>query len=608
MWRVLLLCALAHQAGAHSAARTVTLWTELPNVVAQGSFQQVQCYYERLTKTVLDGIGKVQFGRLIVRVEDPWYNDWSTEPMNGWLFNPDRTHWAGDPRPSNPLHDMLVNLKRELGSRISIFALPQLHQGAYFRWPCYPIDLPNRTIDCNAVPGYLAAEDIGALHCGGPPTPPSDNCSAVLRPNGCSCGKSWDCVSNWCEHDKCSVKPGRRQAQSLQKCAISSAVRGDPNPYGHCCQALTVQDQQQGEVTLDFTEMPCCDAVESEADMCNRAEVSAKGGVIPCLNPLNRLGYWVWKWNQLLQEQLPTQGFDGIVFDLESTGLSDTTLLKGIKHYLSHYLGPKTAANMQIGCTVGNTLPAPNSLYEGYDFWVLEAYNLFSAKLDDSGKCTQFLVDSLPRDNQGQCSRSCKSSTCSAVFPSCDTSIYQQHLNDPSALVGATSQQLGTFRSLLVPEATTNDCTTSWGPLLNKQYEYAYDQAKAKGADTEHAKAIARAAVQAVFNKTIVMFSTETRMRDGQSATCLYPDDSDCGVPRAFGSWELHQFWAFVEVHFRTLSGQIKMDDGTTDQISFSWLPENYAGLFQFSFLPTAWLTSSQLDCSRFNTTTTTDM
>ena len=110
----------------------LTLWTELPNVVAQGSIEDVKCYYQRLTRTVLQGAHSLQFNKLIVRVEDPWYNDWGSEPMNGWLFNPDHLYWRDG---HNPFYEMLVEVKRSLGSALDIFILPQLHQGSYFRWP-----------------------------------------------------------------------------------------------------------------------------------------------------------------------------------------------------------------------------------------------------------------------------------------------------------------------------------------------------------------------------------------------------------------------------------------------------------------------------------------
>eukprot|EP00656_Telonema_subtile_P013262 TRINITY_DN16729_c0_g1_i2.p1 TRINITY_DN16729_c0_g1~~TRINITY_DN16729_c0_g1_i2.p1 ORF type:complete len:334 (-),score=88.67 TRINITY_DN16729_c0_g1_i2:163-1164(-) len=329
--------------------------------------------------------------------------------------------------------------------------------------------------------------------------------------------------------------------------------------------------------------------------MCIR-DRSAKGGSIPCVNPLNRLGFWVAQWQQLLLES-SGHGFAGVVFDLESTGLSDSTLLRGTRHYLSHYLGSAQASQMQIGCTVGNTLPEPNSLYEGYDFWLLEAYNLYSAMLSNAS-CAQFLVDSLPFDQQGTCGRSCKGLACQNVQPPCSTSVYEMHKNQPRDLVGSHTSDASTFRELLVPRVSNSlQCTSSWSTLLNKQYEYAYDQVRGQGGSVEAAKASARQRVRGLFNKTTVLFSTETRIRPGDDPTCLYPDDGDCGVPKAFGTWDVEQVWQFVDVHFRTLSSQIQLDDGSTDQVEFSWFPQNYAGFFQFSFLPKSWLSSEQFEC-----------
>ena len=71
--------------------------------------------------------------------------------------------------------------------------------------------------------------------------------------------------------------------------------------------------------------------------------------------------------------------------------------------------------------------------------------------------------------------------------------------------------------------------------------------------------------------------------------SCLYPDQDDCGVPRAFGDWDVAQFEAFVD-EFTELSMEVEMDDGTKDTVHLKQLPQDYAGVFQFSFLPKSWV------------------
>eukprot|EP00658_Telonema_sp_P-2_P023951 TRINITY_DN19608_c0_g1_i6.p1 TRINITY_DN19608_c0_g1~~TRINITY_DN19608_c0_g1_i6.p1 ORF type:complete len:458 (-),score=96.70 TRINITY_DN19608_c0_g1_i6:300-1673(-) len=443
-------------------------------------------------------------------------------------------------------------------------------------------------------------DSYGSLQCGAAPAPPPSGCAENLRPNGCSCDKSWECSSNWCEAGKCSDQAGEDQADN-RTCTISNAVWGDPDPIGHCCPALQLHDPIYGNMSLDYSQIACCDKSEGMRGICNQAEVAAKGGVIPCLNPLNRVGFWMSEWEKLLKAETG-YGFAGLVLDLESTGLDDKTLLQGLRHYLTHYLG--VSNKYKLGCTVGNTFPEPNSLYQGFDFWLVEAYNLFSAMLTtDTKVCSQFLVDSLPTDNKGRCSRSCEGLLCDTVVPSCGSSIYELHHNNPRDLVGATSTDTSTFRSLLLPNVSAElQCTTSWGFGLSKFYQVAFSDARAAGRSVQEAKETARLRIQTVFNNTVLLFSTETRMHSGEAPSCIYPDNGDCGVPRAFGTWDVAQFSEFVHNQFRELEMVVTVNDDkssvVTDSIAFSWLPDTYGGLFQFSFLPTSWLSKDQLECS----------
>lgn len=573
------------------------MWAEIPNLVASSvNPSDLECYYARLTKTMIDGAadGSLRFDNLIVRVEDPWINDWGSTNENGWLFDPDPSRWnpiGGDGK--NPFFEMLVNVKKALKDKVKIHFLPQLHQGSYFRWPCYPVGgldpLANRTTNCSDVPGFITTGDTGDMQCGAAVPSPANCSSSAQRPDGCACSKSWDCESNWCNSKGKCDKPGSSWNKSKQ-CAIPNAVWGDTTPWAHCCTAVVVKDDTYGTHRLDYTGQACCDKAESLTGVCDAGEVMAKGGSMPCINPLARVAFLTAQWHRLLEQAQPHGGLAGVTFDMESTGLTDATLLNGMRHYLGQYAGFNRS--LELGCTVGNTMPQPNSFYAGFDKWYVEAYNLFSALLSpQEDSCQQFLVDSLPKDQNGHCGRSCENLACDTVTPPCSTSVYDLHRDDPKGLVGAHSSLDTTMRELLVPAHGKYRCTSSWRPNLEKVYQVSYSATVAAGKATSDAAAAGREAVKALFRKTVVLFSTETRMDVGVPPSCLYPNQGDCGVPRAFGSWNATSFTQFL-TEFRELSMDVTMDDGTKDKIDFGWLPEAYSGIFQFSFLPKKWLPS----------------
>lgn len=133
------------------------------------------------------------------------------------------------------------------------------------------------------------------------------------------------------------------------------------------------------------------------------------------------------------------------MFDLESTGLRNKDLIWGTKYYVERYFGKNN--NIRVGATAGNSVPAPNSELEDFDFWMVEAYNLFGARFIEEDRCEQFIVDSLPETRSGLCGRECKNLMCSVVIPTCDTSLYEQHQNDPFSLKES-------FRNLILPNET----------------------------------------------------------------------------------------------------------------------------------------------------------
>ena len=297
---------------------------------------------------------------------------------------------------------------------------------------------------------------------------------------------------------------------------------------------------------------------------------------------------------------------------------------------MRHYLGPDAydlrrydGTPLLIGCTTGNSIPSANSRSDAFDFWIVESYNLFSAQMrrpaapGGAWACDAFLVDSLPPTTSGLCGRDCKNAHCTTVVPPCNSSIYEVHLNDAAAVVGAAPSAAYrnaelmheqnkdlTLRSLLLPvphaksAPTTTLCTTSWRASILKHYQVAYYAARTlNGSSVAEAKAAAQAELSRVFAKTTVMFSLETRRGSAADApTCIYPNQGDCGVPRAFGTWSQEAF-AAVMPQFRTLSTAVATDDNETDVVDFAVLPPDNFGAYQFSFLPTAWVSNASLAC-----------
>ena len=83
---------------------------------------------------------------------------------------------------------------------------------------------------------------------------------------------------------------------------------------------------------------------------------------------------------------------------------------------------------------------------------------------------------------------------------------------------------------------------------------------------------------------------------------CSYPNQGDCGVPRAFGSWRPDSF-AQVMPAFREMHTPVLLADGETDVIGFDQIPAGNFGAYQFSFLPLHWLNDVDLNCSSSTST-----
>jgi hypothetical protein len=295
---------------------------------------------------------------------------------------------------------------------------------------------------------------------------------------------------------------------------------------------------------------------------------------------------------------------------LESTGLGNDDLIWGSKYYIERYFG-SNSSNVLVGATVGNSIPAPNSELEDFDLWFVEAYNLFGARFNQvEDQCERFIVDSLPKTRDGLCGRDCKflfsfshhqkrhiinltgkDLTCNVVVPTCDTSLYEQHQNDPAQLKES-------FRDLILPNKTTASllrCTTNWRYALTKRFEISYDNARySLKLNVSESVSVAMRSVRDVLDKTFVLFSNENAAYE----ECLYPEDGSCGVPRAFGSnWTRNQFISFARDEFPTLGlDVIVVEDDEKDKMiylntsfSSSRRKREYYGIFQFSFFPNAW-------------------
>ena len=447
---------------ASAPVQNVLMWAEWPNIAAMGDYSDLACYYKRLANVIIASHApnsSLRYDRLVLRVEDPLTGSFSPTRMNNWIFDPAQAGGSTSSGEANPFALLLTSLRRQLGSAIDIFVLPSLHVGDYYRWPCYP---PSEEACNDAISnGFIFNDEVipcgPALHTPtrAPTVPPMPTgCTAPLRRNGCPCAHSWVCASNWCAKGACVAKPGvgsirsSATAPKSDVCTISSAVVGDPYPFAWCCGSVRTL---LGNVTIPLTNVPCCDAVINST-LCNPAEIAAKGGVFPCVNPLNRFAFWMKRWEDLLAAEWGLRGggdavnggvvfFDGVAYDLESTGFDERTLHDAMRHYLGpdgYDLTRFDGAPLLIGCTTGISIPSANSKVESFDFWVVETYNMFSAQMrrlqpQEGGgggtewSCEAFLVDSLPATNAGKCGRDCKSAPCDTVVPNCSTSIYELH-------------------------------------------------------------------------------------------------------------------------------------------------------------------------------------
>ena len=178
---------------------------------------------------------------------------------------------------------------------------------------------------------------------------------------------------------------------------------------------------------------------------------------------------------------------------------------------------------------------------------------------------------------------------CNDVVPSCDTSLYEQHQNDPFNLKES-------FRNLILPnetEASMLRCTTNWRYALTKRFEIAYDDARSKLMNVSESIEIAKTSVRDVLDKTFVLFSNENAAYNA----CLYPEDASCGVPRAFGTnWTRDNFLSFARDEFPTLELDVVVETERKEKLYLNMSfgsphrTKEYFGLFQFSFFPATWI------------------
>jgi hypothetical protein len=327
------LVALVLAQSAAASTQNLLMWAEWPSIAATGKYLDMACYYKRLANVIIASHAPgstIRYDRLVLRVEDPLTGSGSATVMNNWIFDPEQANGKSGTGALNPFAAMLSSLRSTLGSGLSIYVLPSFHVGDYYRWPCYP---PTMEACASAVANTFIFDDE-VIACGPVPVPPAPSCGVGLRPNGCACAHSWNCVSNWCVKGQCAPQSDWRSSSRRRmssggvaggragKCVISSAVRGDPYPFAYCCGSVKTAT---GNVTIDLGATACCDGAVN-ATLCNAEEVAAKGGPFPCVNPLNRFAFWMRRWEDALSADGGVVFFDGVTYDLESTGFDEATL------------------------------------------------------------------------------------------------------------------------------------------------------------------------------------------------------------------------------------------------------------------------------------------
>ena len=226
-----------------------TLWIELPSKVAQGDMEDVREFFELLRRVT----NNTKVDQVVLRVLDPWASEDSSTHINSWIYNPNPLEWVNN---TNPMYDALLEMS---SSNVDVFFLPELHVGDYMKYPCYP---NSKVSDCSTVDDFL-----------------------------------WINENIACSYDS--------------MCQIPYFVSGDTSPYAGCCGSLELKLYNH---TLDFSQSACCDSSsshENKTQICDIEEMNAKGGSLPCVNPLNRIVYLLYQWGVLLGRPL-----GGIVFDL----------------------------------------------------------------------------------------------------------------------------------------------------------------------------------------------------------------------------------------------------------------------------------------------------
>ena len=259
------------------------------------------------------------------------------------------------------------------------------------------------------------------------------------------------------------------------------------------------------------------------------------------VDDIEQVVHLISEWNELLSEAGSSRVIEGVAYDPEGAGIGKEDIIRKTNQ-------AKVIYGLE-GLKVGMALPGKGiaeafnwgreegdlHLDEGY----LQIYNLYTTETEGS-----ILVDSFNFNHEG----GCELRPGLVPEPYCDDSIYlmAKHSPDPaSALFDGNGDY--TLKNILTqPQMNWQDWVL---PADTTQHIYP-------------------------------MFSIEAI----EDAHCIHPNTGTevCGQLNAFGSWEAEDFKRFVDI-FRERMPELVAMDG---QI----LPRGNIGLFQYSFLPRAWV------------------
>ena len=262
---------------------------------------------------------------------------------------------------------------------------------------------------------------------------------------------------------------------------------------------------------------------------------------------IEQIVHLIAEWNEILVAAGSSHLIEGIAYDPEGAGIAKEDILRQTNQ-------AKVVYGME-GLKVGMALPGKGiaeafnwgreegdlHLDEGY----LQIYNLYTT--EDAGS---ILVDSFNFNQEG----GCELRPGLVPEPYCDDSIYlmARHSSDPATAIFDGNGDY-TFKNILTqPQMNWQDWSL---PAASAQYIYP-------------------------------MFSIEAI----QDAGCIYPNTGTevCGQINAFGTWEAESFKKFANIFLERMPELIEMNGQS--------LPRNNIGLFQYSFLPRAWVHGQQAD------------